>query len=222
MDVCSTPAVKSAHRSARAVTVGVIVALSMTLVSGNAIAATATPGSTAAGISTTAPQGDIDDVLNRRSSFSSEEQGIRAAELAAHLADAGYVNEGVVRTPQGSAYTYTIRDDSYTISYLVPINSETIVPVPDFSTSDRKINLGWDNGPRLYMTGTDFWNLGKIGLQEMCGRLPWGSVACNKFVERLWTGNLTGPGRILNDSRCWDLSQTLNVGWRPASPEKCA
>lgn len=111
---------------------------------------------------------------------------------------------------------------SYTISYLVPINSETIVPVPDFSTSDRKINLGWDNGPRLYMTGPDFWNLGKIGLQEMCGKLPWGSVACNKFVERLWTGNLTGPGRILNDSRCWDLSQTLNVGWRPASPEKCA
>lgn len=61
---CSTPIVKLAHRSARAVTVGVIVALSITLVSGNAIAATAIPSSTPAGISTTAPRHDADDAFD--------------------------------------------------------------------------------------------------------------------------------------------------------------
>lgn len=61
---CSTPIVKLAHRSARAVTVGVIVALSMTLVSGNAVAAIATPISMPAGILTAASQDDADDAFD--------------------------------------------------------------------------------------------------------------------------------------------------------------
>ncbi|WP_226358260.1 hypothetical protein [Pseudonocardia sp. ICBG601] len=147
--------------------------------------------------------------------------GITGAELARRLERAGYIKGPKFRTAQGIAYEYRLKESQYTISYLVPADPRKIVSDPAESAGDRKVNIGWDNGPRLYMTGTDFWNLGKEGLQEACNKLPWGSRACTNFVERVWTGNLTGPGRILNDGRCWDLSQTLNVGWRPAAPEKC-
>ncbi|WP_224389128.1 hypothetical protein [Pseudonocardia sp. ICBG1293] len=147
--------------------------------------------------------------------------GIIGGELARRLEQAGYVKGAEVRTTQGTAHEYTLKSSSYTILYLVPADPGKIVLDPEESVGDRKVNVGWDNGPRLYMTGTDFWNLGKAGLQELCGKLPWGSRTCGNAVERIWNDNLTGPGRILNDGRCWDLSQTLNIGWRPAPPEKC-
>lgn len=150
-----------------------------------------------------------------------EREGIAAGELARRLEQAGYVKGAEVRTTQGAAHVYSLKKPTYSISYLVPVDPRKIVSDPAESAGDRKVNFGWDNGPRLYMTGTDFWNLGKAGLQELYGKLPWESRACGNWVERLWNDNLTGPGRILNDGRCWDLSQTLNIGWRPAPVEKC-
>lgn len=153
---------------------------------------------------------------------------MKAGDLRAELIKKGYTS-GETKTINGErATTYSTHINDVNLEFLVPESDDIDVNVAfpeagadESGTNTHKVNFGWDNGPRLYMTGTDFWSLGATGVKEVCGKLPAGSGPCSDLVDRVWKDILTGPGKPLRDGTCYDLSQTLNVGWEKVSASKC-
>lgn len=192
--------------------IGFIAAISLV----GAVITTATP----------AFSSDLDAAKTPQTLNESSEK-MKAGDLREDLLSKGYV-AGESKIVSGEEVTsYSVNVKKLKIEFLVPENDAEEVDV-SFPQNDkesgltpRKVNFGWDNGPRLYMTGTDFWNLGATGVKEVCGKLPAGSGPCSDLVDSVWEDILTGPGKPLNDGTCYDLSQTLNVGWEKVDAKKC-
>ncbi|MGC3021840.1 hypothetical protein [Brevibacterium sp. FAM 24630] len=153
---------------------------------------------------------------------------MKAGELRKELKSKGYEAGATKTIEDEKVTTYSTSVQDFTIEFLVPENDNTEVNLSLPSDNEnssaagtQKVNFGWDNGPRLYMTGTDFWNLGATGVKEACGKLPAGSGPCSDLVDSVWEDILTGPGKPLRDDTCYDLSQTLNVGWEKVDASKC-
>lgn len=151
-----------------------------------------------------------------------EENSISAGDAKEILSGSNFKESG--KTESGKIiYSGTI--SGVNIEYEIPEDDSEIISLENSAAEGsvelRKINVGWDNGPRLYMTGTDFWNLGASGLKELCTNIPFLGGMCESLVQRVWEDTLTGPGKPLNDDTCYDLSQTLNVGWEEMPPERC-
>lgn len=87
------------------------------------------------------------------------------------------------------------------------------------------VNFEWDWGPRIYMTGAEFWSLGASGFGGVvCGLLGGGllgGAACSVAATAAWN-KIAGNNSILNDQTCYDLSQALNIGWTRAPEHKCS
>lgn len=110
--------------------------------------------------------------------------------------------------------TYSKKDISgLTIEYDVITPPEGPVPY---------IRFEWDWGPRVYMTGAEFWSLGANGFASALCSFIGGNAgaACSTATSALWS-NATKNNRILNDPTCYDFSQALNIGWQKAPAEKC-
>lgn len=83
-------------------------------------------------------------------------------------------------------------------------------------------NVGWDNGPRLYMTGTEFWSHSASAIATAACSLvgsPIAGVACGLAADGAW--GAVSP-HIAKDDTCYDLSQFMNKGWEKAPANKCS
>lgn len=136
-------------------------------------------------------------------------------ERREQLTEAGFAI-AEVRTEHGyTVETYIKNDPSGgTIEYDVVVPPTVATPY---------VNFEWDWGPRLYMTGAEFWSLGAAGFAGvLCNYLSGGLAAagCSVGTTALWN-KIAGNSRILNDQTCYDFSQALNLGWQVAPAEKC-
>ncbi|MGV0419058.1 hypothetical protein ACUY3J_09030 [Corynebacterium segmentosum] len=86
------------------------------------------------------------------------------------------------------------------------------------------VRFEWDWGPRIYMTGEEFWSLGASGFAgTACGFLGKSvklGTACSVAATAAWN-KLTAKRNWAHDDQCYDLSQFMNIGWEKAPREKC-
>lgn len=94
----------------------------------------------------------------------------------------------------------------------------------DLTTVTPYINFEWNWGPRIYITGAEFWSLGSSGFAgAVCSRFAgWkAGAACSAVASAAWN-KIASRHAILSDQTCYDLSQFINIGWKRAPQEKCA
>ena len=136
-------------------------------------------------------------------------------ERRRQLTEAGFVKVNDRIEHGYTVETYSKKDPSgITVEYdvVVPPAGPTLY-----------VNFEWDWGPRLYMTGAEFWSLGAAGFAGLlCNYFSGGLAAagCSMATTAFWN-KLAGNNRILNDQTCYDFSQALNIGWEVAPKEKC-
>lgn len=139
----------------------------------------------------------------------------KPAERRDQLTKAGFAKVG-----GNIEHGYTVEPYSKADPSGVTVEYDVIVP-PTGPTP--YINFGWDWGPRVYMTGAEFWSLGATGFAGAVCNYFSGYVAaagCSTASTALWN-KLAGNNRILNDQTCYDFSQALNIGWEVSPDEKC-
>lgn len=131
------------------------------------------------------------------------------------LTEAGFVKVNARIEHGYTVETYSKKDPSgITVEYDVVVPPTGPAPY---------VNFEWDWGPRVYMTGAEFWSLGAAGFAGvLCNYFSGGLAAagCSVATTALWN-KIAGDNRILNDQACYDFSQALNLGWQPAPAEKC-
>lgn len=139
-------------------------------------------------------------------------------ERRAQLVEAGFVKSG-----ERSEHGHTVETYRLEESNGIAVEYDVILP-PDPGTIVPFINFEWDWGPRVYMTGAEFWSLGASGfagaLCSVFGGPLWGA-GCSMAGTAAWN-KIAGDNRILTDQTCYDFSQALNIGWEPAPQEKCS
>lgn len=139
-------------------------------------------------------------------------------ERRALLVDAGFV-----KSDERSEHGYTVETYRLEDANGVVIEYDVILP-PEPGTIVPFINFEWDWGPRVYMTGAEFWSLGASGFAgALCSVFagPWWGAGCSMAATAAWN-KIAGNNRILSDQTCYDLSQALNIGWERAPQEKCS
>jgi len=137
------------------------------------------------------------------------------AERRGQLTEAGFV-----KVNDRIEYGYTVETYGKKDPSGITVEYDVVVP-PTGPTP--YVNFEWDWGPRIYMTGAEFWSLGATGFAGViCDYVSGGlgAAACSITTSALWN-KIAGNNRILNDQNCYDFSQALNLGWQKAPAEKC-
>lgn len=132
------------------------------------------------------------------------------------------IEEGFTKTGSTVDSGYTV--ETYTLETPEGVNVEyDVFSLPE-GVAAAQWNIGWDWGPRLYMTGAEFYSIGASSFAGiLCGALGggWpGAAACSGAATAAW-GKIADGSQILNNQTCYDLSQALNVGWEEVPAEKC-
>lgn len=127
---------------------------------------------------------------------------------------------GFVKVNDRIEHGYTVETYSKKDPSGITVEYDVVVPPAE---PTPYVNFEWDWGPRVYMTGAEFWSLGAAGFAgAICNYVSGGLAAAGYSVATtaLWN-KIAGNNRILNDQTCYDFSQALNLGWQAAPAEKC-
>lgn len=133
------------------------------------------------------------------------------------------VEAGFVKSDERSEHGHIIETYRLEESNGITVEYDVILP-PDPDMITPFINFEWDWGPRIYMTGAEFWSLGASGLAgALCSVFAgWkAGAACSVAGTAAWN-KIAGSNQILTDQTCYDFSQALNIGWERAPQHKCS
>lgn len=134
------------------------------------------------------------------------------------LLNEGFLKEAEQEFPGYTIETYRNTSNGVTVEY------DVVAWNDDLTTVTPYINFEWNWGPRIYITGAEFWSLGSSGFAgAVCSRFAgWkAGAACSAVASAAWN-KIASRHAILSDQTCYDLSQFINIGWKRAPQEKCA
>lgn len=132
------------------------------------------------------------------------------------------LDNNFVKTHERLEYGRKVETFRKSVPEGIAVEYDVISNAGELNVYEPKWNVEWDWGPRLYMTGEEFWSLGATGFSSaICSVFGGiiGGVACGVVAELAW--NKLANGTILDDPQCYDLSQALNIGWEKAPAHKC-